>query len=280
MKNKKINHDLFITSFTPESSYILGFLWADGYISKRTNSISLECISEDINNIFPLFIKTGTYNLYHRNRKNRQPQSTINCSSFELASFLKENDYLDKSSVAPIKILSKIPNELKKYFFLGWSDGDGCFYIKEKQMSGCQFIMSGTYDQDWISLITLCSDLNINYQIDKFITGKGHRYSRFLISKNKDIIKLGEYFYTQLDIGLTRKRIKFNMLKTHIMSIPTTKISCYNLMNVLIKEFDSLKSASEWLNKKRNVSSDILEACIGSQKTAFNYIWTKSLVYQ
>jgi hypothetical protein len=62
--------------------------------------------------------------------------------------------------------------------------------------------------------------------------------------------------------------------------IPTTKISCYNLMNVLIKEFDSLKSASEWLNKKRNVSSDILEACIGSQKTAFNYIWTKSLVYQ
>jgi len=45
----------------------------------------------------------------------------------------------------------------------------------------------------------------------------------------------------------------------------------YNAIN----EFDSLISSSLWINKKRNVSSDINDVCMGRQKTAFGFNWEK-----
>jgi hypothetical protein len=53
------------------------------------------------------------------------------------------------------------------------------------------------------------------------------------------------------------------------------KILCYDKENNLICDFSSLKEASLWLNKKRNVSGDINDCIRGRQKTAFGYIWKK-----
>jgi hypothetical protein len=50
---------------------------------------------------------------------------------------------------------------------------------------------------------------------------------------------------------------------------------CYDKENNLICDFSSLKEASLWLNKKRNVSGDINDCIRGRQKTAFGYIWKK-----
>jgi len=46
--------------------------------------------------------------------------------------FLSENNYKEKSYVSATKILNKIPNNLKKYFFRGYFDGDGSIYKYEK----------------------------------------------------------------------------------------------------------------------------------------------------
>jgi hypothetical protein len=56
------------------------------------------------------------------------------------------------------------------------------------------------------------------------------------------------------------------------------KVYCYNLSGNLQFEFESVKSASDWLNKKRYVGSDIIEVCKGTQKTAFGYIWKRELM--
>ena len=83
--SKKVNYKLFTENPTRESSYILGLLWADGSIDKKTNSINLECVIDDINEFYPIFETVGQFNLYSRSRENRKTQGTINFSSFELS---------------------------------------------------------------------------------------------------------------------------------------------------------------------------------------------------
>jgi intein-encoded DNA endonuclease-like protein len=93
----------------------------------------LACVKEDIDYFYSIFKTTGEYNLYYRKRENRREQGLINCSSLELSNFLKSNDYLIKSVASPTKILLNIPEEFQSYFYLGFSDGDGCFYYNTKK---------------------------------------------------------------------------------------------------------------------------------------------------
>jgi len=272
--SNKVNYKLFTETLNKESSYILGLLWADGSINKKTNSISIECVREDINNFYPIFETFGKFNLYFRNRENRSPQGIINCSSLELSNFLKENDYTNKSLASPIKILNNIPENLHRYFFLGWSDGDGCFYYS-KDFKVIQYVMSGSYDQDWSSLEEICKKLNIYYIINKFETKKGHRYSRFLIARNEGIISFGDFLYGDNgSLGLKRKYEKYKSIKNYTNSKETYTYTCYK-NNESVKSFDSLKSASDWVNRGRYVGGSINDCIKGKQPTAYGYKWYK-----
>jgi len=265
---------LFNYNFTPEFVYILGLLWADGYVDKKSNRVSIECVKDDIDYFFPIFKTTGNFNLTERQRPNRRIQGTISKSSLELSTFLKENDYDSKSLLSPNKILNKIPKNLIHYFYLGWSDGDGCFYYS-KTKKIIQFIISGSYDQDWGSLITICNELKIQYRIDRFITKKNHKYSRFLINKNEDILIFGKFIYENTLIGLPRKKEKYNVIKNYIDDKNSIVFECYDKSKKLINEFSSLKSASDWLNKGRYVGTCISNNINGRQPTAHGFIWKK-----
>jgi hypothetical protein len=269
-----INTSLFTNNFTPESVYILGLLWADGYTDKKSNRVSIECVKDDIDYFYPIFQTTGNFNLTERQRPNRRLQGTISKSSIELSTFLKENDYGSKSLLSPNKIINKIPKHLIHYFYLGWSDGDGCFYYSKTKRI-IQFIISGSYDQNWESLISICDELKIQFRIDKFITKKNHSYSRFLINKNNDILIFGKFMYNDTLIGLPRKREKFNTIRDYIDDRNSSIFRCYDKSEKLINEFSSLKSASDWLNKGRYVGGSINDSIVGRQPTAYGYSWKK-----
>jgi hypothetical protein len=272
--SNKVNYKLFTETLTKESSYILGLLWADGSIHKKSNSISIECIKEDVDQFKPIFDTVGEFNYYTRHREGRSPQSTLNCSSLELSTFLKENDYTNKSLTSPTKILSPIPENLYRYFFLGWSDGDGCFY-HSKDFKTIQYVMSGTYDQDWLSLEEICSKLNIKYKIDKITTPKNHKHSRFIFCRNKDILKFGNFMYGENgDLGLKRKYEKYKTIKGYVDNKETHTYTCYK-NNEVVKSFDSLKSASDWVNRGRYVGGSIYDCIVGRQPTAYGYKWYK-----
>lgn len=51
----------FITAITPESSYLLGLLWADGYLNRTKTGfcIRLKLVEDDGLEIAPVFAKTG-----------------------------------------------------------------------------------------------------------------------------------------------------------------------------------------------------------------------------
>lgn len=137
-KNKlKVNYDLFNNNFTKESVYILGLLWADGHVRKENKTTSISCIESDINEVIPIFLKTGNWMISNSIKKyfnNNQvkTQKKISTTTWGLFNILEKYGFLNKSIGCPINLLNIIPYNLKKYWFRGFLDGDGCIRLGKK----------------------------------------------------------------------------------------------------------------------------------------------------
>lgn len=71
----------------------------------------------------------------------------------------------------------------------------------------------------------------------------------------------------------TLHAIKIGLLKTK-PPVNTKKILMKNFNGELIKEFNSIKEAYIFLNKKR--TGNIAEVCLKKRKNAYGYIWEYS----
>lgn len=131
----EFNHNYFDIVDTPNKSYILGFIFADGCIYKTHErsrlsinlSIKDKCIldfiKKELNGTFPIVCK------YNGGKFCR-----ITIDSRHMI------DRLIEIGIKPLKTYDKdvpnIPNEFKKYFLLGYFDGDGCIYRRTRQIRG------------------------------------------------------------------------------------------------------------------------------------------------
>lgn len=142
----KVNPSNFIKFQSPEHVYILGFLWADGHIEKNRYRINC-CIKRvDFKYLKPIFKSTGIWNIKHIMIRDKFKLTLIQTSNRILWDFLVENDYLIKSGASPDKILSKIPEHLKHYWWRGYFDGDGCVDVRK---TANRVTISSVYNQDW-----------------------------------------------------------------------------------------------------------------------------------
>jgi len=213
VKEYKINPNQFFNIKSKKVAYFLGFLWADGHITKTGYNINIEIKKEDMNYVKPIFDSLGIWGYYERNRNNWATQSKISTNNYHIHKFLKENDYHIKSYESPDKILSKIPEYLKHYFFRGWSDGDGCFISNHNYHN---FVLTGDKSQKWNATKFLVQELGIkNYRI--IINENKKSSSSYLkISNKKDIALLGDYLYQGFSkdkIGLPRKYHTYETIK-------------------------------------------------------------------
>lgn len=222
--NKKcnINPDLFYNLNSPEIIYLLGLIWADGslYQSKNKNvsNVGFTMVGEDLNNIRVIIDSIGKWNYYERTQPINTWKSSFNVTTNNkrIYDFLIKNDYGNKSHVSADKILSKIPNNLKHYWFRGLIDGDGCFYYYKPKSGSIlrQFALASTYEQDWTYFEKLCVSLNIIYKIKRNKNDKSS--SSYLRITNKSGVKsLGYYIYNDYEndnMGLERKYAKFKLI--------------------------------------------------------------------
>lgn len=215
-KNRRVNINDFYNIKSKEVCYFLGLLWSDGHVSKKDNSISIECNGDDMIEFKKSLDTFGKWSYYNRKRERYgvkcKPITNAHLSDSLLHEFLKENDYLNKSIVSPNKIISKIPEELIRYFLLGIIDGDGCFYFKENLSN--QFYLTGKLDQDWSSFKLIFDNIGVKYKhINK--EGKTNKYSFIRVTNKKDIKKIGDIVYSTIDndgIGLKRKYEKYKLI--------------------------------------------------------------------
>lgn len=214
MRLHAVNETQFIKPTTPLTVYILGLLWADGYI-KHPYTITLATTYPDADYLIPLFLKTGKWKHYKKIYKNKRWKvgCTIKTSNKPLFDFLESHDYSSKSNESADKILSIIPNHLKHCWFRGLLDGDGHIHTDN---SGCHNVsFSSTINQNWSFLELLCKKLEIEYSIrhEKRNTGNS---SRFYVYGKHKTIKFCEFMYGGYSndfIGLKRKHDKFLQLK-------------------------------------------------------------------
>lgn len=217
-----INPDLFYNIKTKEITYLLGLIWADGFLNASKNgynhSLGFTMVKEDIDIVKPVLKIIGKWNYYERKQpiESWKPSINVITNNKRIFNFLVEHDYHKKSYISANKILSKIPDELKHYFFRGLIDGDGCFYYYKPEIGSTlrQFALTSTYEQDWGYFETLCKKLNIKYSIKRTINSKSSS-SSIRITNKDGIKKLGEFIYNNFNedkIGLVRKYIKYTQI--------------------------------------------------------------------
>jgi hypothetical protein len=188
---------------------VLGFIYADGYLSK--DYIGIEIIKKDGDILYPILQSTQHWHRYRRIRKHWQPQLIFRICSRKLVTQLQQLDI----KTNPLTIINNISHSLLYYWYRGYSDGDGCFYYNKKRCIR-QYAISGSYDQNWKFMVMLSNQLHCKHQIRQVKTKRGHRYSQFRITNKQDITKIGNYMYQnhpQDQIGLHRKFHKFLEIK-------------------------------------------------------------------
>ena len=211
----RVNPEQFFNPTDPIIIYILGLLWADGYIH-RPYSVELATTYPDAEYLIPLFLKTGKWKPYDKEfpqHKTWKKACTIKTSNKPLVNFLILHDYVSKSKESADKILSIIPEKLQCYWFRGLLDGDGYIHTDNKGSHGISF--SSSIDQNWNYLENLCKKLNLEYHVSKE-NRENSKCSSFHIYSMYKTIKFCEYIYMgypEDGIGLTRKYNRFLQLK-------------------------------------------------------------------
>lgn len=210
----KINVDQFLDITSKEVVYFLGFFWADGYLLTSRNELRFSILDSDMNSIKNTLDKLGQWNYNVRHRTGFKKICTAITSNRRLCEFMIENDYDKKSFVSADKILTKIPDELKHYFFRGLIDGDGCISVNKRKKV---LSISSSNKQDWKYVETKCIELNIINNIYRYNTTKGSYSCIEMNGVNSK--KFGDYIYQDYlndRIGLQRKYNKYEIISEAI----------------------------------------------------------------
>lgn len=204
---------MFMIKYDKNFVYYLGFLWSDGFI-ERTR-VGIEILEDDavtiVDNICKIdFLKICTMK---RHRKDRRPQMTIYFCNTKIYDSYFSKYFINKSISSPIELIKLIPDNLKRYFYLGLIDGDGCFYFNEKNKIR-QFYVTSSFDQDWSHMINLFNEINVTqYEIRKVENKNGNKSSYIRIKKYDEILKLFNYLYpNNYEFGLKRKYDKCKLI--------------------------------------------------------------------
>lgn len=201
-----ISPDIFQNVNTKEAAYVLGMMWADGWITnKNYYSIDIKLVKEDFTEILPIFEKLGNWKKYEYHQKNRKPTIQLRASGKSLVDLFIDMGYHTKSYTSAYKVLSKIPEHLKEYWWRGYFDGDG--HIKIRKGYSRLEISSG-YNQDWSFL-----PKEIPFKI-VVVKNPKSSCSKAILSSRKNILEFSKFLWkTQDGIGLKRKMAEFSKMK-------------------------------------------------------------------
>lgn len=226
---QKINPEQFWNIKSKEICYLLGFLWADGYIDYRKNKtsncykISLEIKSQDMSDVKHIFDSLGEWAFSQRKRKEWQETTTMSTNSQDIYTFLKSVGYDSKSDIEPTFILEKIPENLKVYWWRGYFDGDGSISFGEYPAKWKSLQFCASFNYEWKELKKLLEQLDIKkYNIVNCMSKElpvMHRSSKFIIQNKKEIIKFIN-FLSKSEISLKRKTERMNAFLTRYNKNP------------------------------------------------------------
>lgn len=215
----KVDHSFFNKIDTEEKAYILGFLCADGCVSKNKNHVGISIQGRDLDVIEKLkFHLKSDVPIKHRIYKEKEYVS-IGISSKELCNDLKKWGCVPLKS-SRLKWIDKIKDELLCHFVRGYCDGDGhvgFWFYKGKYLKST---VSFTSTEDFCTGLRnlFLSKLGITcYTSQRHKKIRPNSNNRTIeISGNKQNLKILNWMYSGSSIFMNRKKKKFDeFIKTY-----------------------------------------------------------------
>ena len=216
----KINHDYFENIDSEHKAYWLGFIYADGSITKKvyekgsyTYRLRMELMFEDkyILEQMALDLKSDLKpKEYYNDTSHFEGYNKPKHTAYIMFSSKKMGEDLVKLGVVPnktfiLKSLPNIPDNLMKHFIRGYFDGDGSVYLTKDNTIKTAFY--GTHD--FINSIQdfLIKELDLT---KKKITDQKEANVSFVGMAKQESEKLYHYMYDEATIFLNRKYEKYN----------------------------------------------------------------------
>lgn len=214
-----VNENFFNNIDTENKAYWLGFLWADGNITKTTNRASgpnrLRICQQysDLNHIekFKKDIKSE-----HNIKKTKDNIAQLDINSRTMCRSLENLGFSLKSKRIEVP---KINNSLIRHFIRGYFDGDGSFSVYKQKvhhdnkiyiLNKFEFSITGRR-QFVLKIRKILEDNNIVTKNLAIKTYKNRAFETITIKygKHQDLLNLYGYLYKDSTIYLKRKYSKF-----------------------------------------------------------------------
>jgi intein-encoded DNA endonuclease-like protein len=209
MRKYSINKDFFKKIDSEEKAYWLGFLYADGCISKDFRQIIIELSDIDKTHLEKFLIAVGS-NANVNINKRKYARIYIGCK--EMALDLAKLGCIPKKSLI-LKFPSKeqVPQHLVEHFIRGYYDGDGCFvkYVRSKVNSKGELCHYGVYELNILGTYDMMHNFMglFGFQLNIHPETKVYKIRYQSKAKIKHVLN---YMYENATIFLDRKYNLYN----------------------------------------------------------------------
>ena len=218
-KKYNYNESFFEKIDTEEKAYWLGFLYADGNISRKKGNLEgivLQLASKDQEHLIK-FAKLISKNFTERQiktKKTKLKESIFEGKLFAAYSKKLAEDLIElgcvpnKSLILKFPTKEQVPDKLINHFMRGYFDGDGCIYISTKR-NKASFDIVGT-EKFCESYRLKLNEKIIKKEKRKF--GVAGKNVKFRENEKKRIKEIEKFLYCDATVFLERKREKFKQI--------------------------------------------------------------------
>lgn len=205
-RKHRANDDFFAEINTEEKAYLLGFLYADGYLA-NDGRMGCRLTQDDIEliKLIQKYIAVESPIEYTNNQNiKRKPQVSIRWKSHKMYQNLLDLGFCIDKTHTNSNVFQFIPDTLKQHFIRGYCDGDGNVRFAKAPYGKwyrCSLSFSNGSEQilqeinEWLSNKLNCC-------------GKIHYYKTYYTltyEKVLDAVKIVKLLYEHSNIYLTRK---------------------------------------------------------------------------
>lgn len=220
-KNRTFNDEYFSEIKTPNQAYWLGFIYADGWVTKnvvgRNYELGIELCDIDKQQLIDFNnelggvhnIKHSHYEKYICDNENISITNTVGIRIYSkqiVEDLIKHNVLENKTLKADYPI---VRDNLFFDFLRGYIDGDGCIYVNQNKISASQVNITSSHSE----VLNYIKDKLFLYEIkSKVYKEKENKYRIYI--NYKDAIKLLDLIYYDSNVQkLNRKYEKYLLLK-------------------------------------------------------------------
>lgn len=201
----QLNDTIFEIIDTEEKAYWLGFLYADGYISKD-RGIELTLKESDYEHLkkFQKFMGCDNDIVYRKQQKAYR----IGVYSKKIAEdLIKLGCFQAKSYILQFPTKEQVPDHLVPHFMRGYFDGDGCIAYSQGQLRFSVISTPEFLDVYEYYILKILNRSNNNKRLKR--SDWSERTETISYAGNCQVQKIFNFLYNNATIYLERKHAKF-----------------------------------------------------------------------